>query len=318
MNRLVLFLLILLILWVNCGTRSVVIEDTTDVILFTRFSIRSHALDFDIWGYNLRTDKEYPLATDAQYWEESPQWIDGSRFIYFASMPGRMMDYGGKIVMYNLQTGKRRIIYKTSATAFSEITSFHSKKDHILVNEDWAFSEIDPTGKKNEIVSTLYLGVRHITHPRVSPDGKWLVFAGVDTLKSKRLPKYDRPISDSLNDIYLYNLETKELRQLTNTDACDRDPEWFPTGDKIIFSSNRDGNFELYTMDLNGKNLQRITYTPDIDETEPTIAPDGGRVAFTDMGEGHLPYIWVMNIDGTARKRIVVNGFAPAWCPKKE
>ena len=88
--------------------------------------------------------------------------------------------------------------------------------------------------------------------------------------------------------------------------------------DKIIFSSNRDGNFELYTMDLNGKNLQRITYTPDIDETEPTIAPDGGKVAFTDMGEGHLPYIWVMNIDGTARKRIVVNGFAPAWCPKKE
>lgn len=119
--------------------------------------------------------------------------------------------------------------------------------------------------------------------------------------------------------IYIYNLETKELRQLTNTDACDRDPEWFPTGDKIIFSSNRDGNFELYTMDLNGKNLQRITYTPDIDEIEPTVAPDGQRLAFTEEREEGYPfYIWVMNIDGTARKRIVVNGFAPAWCPKKE
>ena len=49
---------------------------------------------------------------------------------------------------------------------------------------------------------------------------------------------------------------------------------------QIIFSSHRDGNWEIYVMDPDGGNLRRLTNS-DFDEWEPSWSPDGKRIAFT-------------------------------------
>lgn len=56
---------------------------------------------------------------------------------------------------------------------------------------------------------------------------------------------------------------------LTNNPAEDRHPAWSPDGTMIAFSSDRDGNSELYVMDASGLNQTRITNRPEAFDFEP-------------------------------------------------
>ena len=49
---------------------------------------------------------------------------------------------------------------------------------------------------------------------------------------------------------------------------------------RIFFSSNRDGDWDIYSMDANGDNLLQLTDHPAFDR-QPAAAPDGRRIAFT-------------------------------------
>jgi len=49
-------------------------------------------------------------------------------------------------------------------------------------------------------------------------------------------------------------------KRLTNNDFADEGPAISPDGKKIAFHSNRSGNWEIYIMDITGKNVQRLTF----------------------------------------------------------
>ena len=57
-------------------------------------------------------------------------------------------------------------------------------------------------------------------------------------------------------------------------------PAWSPDGSQLAFTSNRDGNPELYIADADGTNVRRLTTHPGIDTT-PTWSPQGHQIAFT-------------------------------------
>ena len=48
---------------------------------------------------------------------------------------------------------------------------------------------------------------------------------------------------------------------------------------RIVFASNRDGDSEIYSMDINGNNLLQLTDHP-ADDGNPAGSPDGRRIAF--------------------------------------
>jgi dipeptidyl aminopeptidase/acylaminoacyl peptidase len=47
--------------------------------------------------------------------------------------------------------------------------------------------------------------------------------------------------------------------RLTHNSAVDEHPVWSPDGTKIAFTSNRDGNYQIYVMNANGSNQTRLT-----------------------------------------------------------
>jgi Tol biopolymer transport system component len=99
------------------------------------------------------------------------------------------------------------------------------------------------------------------------PDGKHILYAsthlGADTCpplpdRSKYGNKYIWPIYKSF-DIFKADLDGKIVKRLTSTPGYDAEATISPKGDKMIFTSMRDGDLDLYTMDLDGNHVKRIT-----------------------------------------------------------
>lgn len=87
--------------------------------------------------------------------------------------------------------------------------------------------------------------------------------------------------------------------------------------EQIAFSSNRDGNYEIYLLDVNSGVVQRVTQTP-FDENSPVISPDGQQIAYDapDSGDPSNQTIYVMNRDGSAAHEISNypgSHFYPTW-----
>ena len=96
----------------------------------------------------------------------------------------------------------------------------------------------------------------------------------------------------------------------------------FPGGNgKIAFSSDRDGNDEVYVIDADGSHPRDLTRNPAADtglgHPSPSWSPDGRQLAFTTRRDGNLE-IYVMNADGSGQRdltRSAGNDQAPAWSP---
>lgn len=135
--------------------------------------------------------------------------------------------------------------------------------------------------------------------PAVSPDGRTIAFGRA---------------TDPYNaDIFLMNAAGTALRRLTRSqgthDAPGEEmmPTWSPDGRRLAFVSNRDGNFELYSIDRNGANERRLTRTPKVNEENPRLGAGGKRVLFVHDGR-----VSSMNPDGTGVVRHG-RGIAADW-----
>jgi hypothetical protein len=104
--------------------------------------------------------------------------------------------------------------------------------------------------------------------------------------------------------------------RLTNNPALDLDPSWSPDGTKIAFTSDRDGNFEIYLMNADGSNQINLTNNSANDRSA-TWSPDGKKIAFSSDRDGNKE-IYVMNADGSNQTRLTntpQDDYSPKWSP---
>jgi Tol biopolymer transport system component len=107
----------------------------------------------------------------------------------------------------------------------------------------------------------------------------------------------------------LYTLGRGGEKRLTMTDAREESPEWSPKGDAIIFTSDRDGQTDLYTMAADGTHVARLTNTSG-EEGAAGWSPDGKRVAFVTFADPGGGTVWVMNADGSSLTKIYADANA--------
>ena len=83
---------------------------------------------------------------------------------------------------------------------------------------------------------------------------------------------------------------------------------------RIAFSSNRDGNWEIYVMDNDGRN-QRNLSNNDFDDRDPSWFPGGKRIAFSSNRDRNWE-IYVMDNDGRNQRNLTDNpnnDWDPSW-----
>jgi dipeptidyl aminopeptidase/acylaminoacyl peptidase len=71
---------------------------------------------------------------------------------------------------------------------------------------------------------------------------------------------------------------------------------------RIAFQSSQSGDYEIWSMGLDGSGLRNLTHTKGYD-SDPAWSPNGKRIAFTSYRTG-WPKIWVMNADGSGLRQL--------------
>jgi Tol biopolymer transport system component len=117
--------------------------------------------------------------------------------------------------------------------------------------------------------------------PIYSPDGRALLFS------SNR--------SGNL-DLWVYELKTGEIKQITDDAANDWDPAFTPDGKTILWSSDRSGNLEIWAANRDGSQARQIS-TDGSDAENPTATPDGWVIYWSSNPE--KLGIWKVRLDGT-------------------
>ena len=168
--------------------------------------------------------------------------------------------------------------------------------------------------------------------PAISPDGKSLVFA------SNRLQNAE---------LYLMDINTRSLRQLTHTDELDEYmPAFSPDGKSLAFVTERTrggmmlppvqasgsdpSSATIYLMDIDGRN-QRPLIDMEGAHRAPVFSPDGKRIAFESKGptQGNVSTpgsvdnndtleIYIIQTDGTNKTQLTHNSVDdghPTWAP---
>ena len=116
-------------------------------------------------------------------------------------------------------------------------------------------------------------------------------------------------------DIYLMNPDGSEEVRLTHHLARDAGPKWSPTGEHILFNSDRDGapgDWDLYLMDADGSNVRRV-FPKSATRSGPTWSPDGRQIIYNYGAIGNS-VIYIGTIDGKKEKRLAI-GYSPIWSP---
>jgi serine/threonine-protein kinase len=120
------------------------------------------------------------------------------------------------------------------------------------------------TGKTSGDPTSITRGSMQLWFPDVSPDGEWL------TACSRGQQRH----------VFMIRTDGSELRDLTDDDyRHDGWPRWSPNGKRIVFTSRRSGNYELWVINRDGSGLQQLTqasgahYSP--------WSPDGRMIAYS-------------------------------------
>lgn len=107
------------------------------------------------------------------------------------------------------------------------------------------------------------------------------------------------------------------LHAQTSTNTYDNTrPAVSPDGKRVAFESNRDGQMEIYIMNLDGSSQTRLTDYPGRD-LQPCWSPDGTKIVFVSERDGAAD-IYMMHNDGSDLKQLTKNlegGNGPKWSP---
>ncbi len=126
---------------------------------------------------------------------------------------------------------------------------------------------------------------------------------------------------DGNREIYTMNPDGSEKVRLTQHPGNDLEAIWSPTGEQILFVSDRDdfrhrGTRDLYLMDPDGSNVRRV-FKKKIEawRTDPTWSPDGKQFAYNSIDWGRLKITLYIAPLGEQDSEFLVSGSFPAWSP---
>ena len=199
-----------------------------------------------------------------------------------------------------------------------------------------------PKGRTDYQMFTLKLSADHAPMPETlkqvspgdgactcgffKPDGKSIIFGSSylkpdvsnPNLYHREGSSYQWDMPGGM-DIIEADLDGSNPRRLTTQLGYDAECAFSPTGESIVFTSDRDGDPDLYIMRADGTEIRQLTDHAGYDGG-PFFSPEGQRIIFrADRNQDDHLQLFVMNTDGTGERQLTRHGpvvrWAPYWLP---
>jgi Tol biopolymer transport system component len=142
----------------------------------------------------------------------------------------------------------------------------------------------------------IYVTRQNAKRPRLSPNGEWIAFDGASPGK--------RPLSDF--DVQIVRVDGLDRRTLAGTPEYELDAQWSPDGKRLSYSSYRHTGesdewlaARIWTVTAKGGNPVPLGLG-----SNARWSPDGKRLAFSAPTKESDGDLFVMNADGTGRRRL--------------
>lgn len=239
---------------------------------------------------------------------------------HFAAL--RQLTFGGENAEAYLSFAEDRLIFQST-------------------RDDLACDQIFTMGLDGSDVKLVSTGKGRTTCSYFLPGDQKIIYASTHAAADDCLPPPDRSkgyvwkLYDEF-DIYVANVDGSNVQVLAASPGYDAEATVSPKGDKIVFTSTRDGDPELYVMDIDGSNVQRLTNAPGYDGGA-FFSHDGSKIVWRanrpEGAEEQQKYeelrteglvrptrleLMVMDADGSNQRQVTSNGaanFGPFWHP---
>ena len=120
-----------------------------------------------------------------------------------------------------------------------------------------------------------------------SPDGKWIAF--------------NRLTEDGSNDLYLHNINENQSQNIAPDDYDEKFLTWSKES-KLLFTSVKEGNTEIYKFDPKNNNETRLTNNR-VEDNYPVWNDSGKLILFRSMNDGDYDLYYMEN-SGKNQQRI--------------
>lgn len=164
--------------------------------------------------------------------------------------------------------------------------------NYLILNSYGKLFTLDLVSKKLNLLNTGF-AINNNNDHGISPDKKWLAISNVT--KNDPSPK---PYKSA---IYVLPISGGEPRRITS-EVMSFWHGWSADGKTLAYCGERNGNYDIYTIGVNGGKETRLTATEGLDDG-PDYSPDGKYIYFNSYRTGHMQ-IWRMLADGSKPEQL--------------
>jgi len=196
-----------------------------------------------------------------------------------------------------VETGVRAIVYR--ANDHFEAPNWSRDGRSFLFNRQGSVYSIPVEGGAKPVRLDTGTADHCNNDHGLSPDGKWLAISHNEPRSRQSL-------------IYVLPSGGGTPRQVTKTGPSYWHG-WSPDGRTLAYCAQRNGEFDVYTIPVEGGSETRLTRAPGLDDG-PDYTPDGKQIYFNSTRTG-LMKIWRMNADGSKQEQVTDDPDYADWFP---
>jgi Tol biopolymer transport system component len=164
--------------------------------------------------------------------------------------------------------------------------------NYLILNSKGKLYTLDLKDKKMQLLNTGFADQSNNDHG-ISPDKNWLVIS--HNAANDPSPK---PYKSA---IYVLPIKGGEPRRVTS-EVMSFWHGWSPDGKQLAYCAERNGNYDVYTIGVEGGKETRLTTDAGLDDG-PDYSPDGKYIYYNSYKSGHMQ-IWRMHTDGSNQEQL--------------
>jgi len=195
-----------------------------------------------IYVHSLETGRKLTFYNQTASLNMTAEFTPDEKVLYASSITGHSQIYEADLDGRNL----RRISYSRSIATDPAVNP-KTGAQVAFVSDRSGLPQVYLMDRDGANVRKLSLGGGDAVQPSWDPQGQNVSFA------------WTRGFEPGNYNIFLINVATEKLVQLTHGAGRNEHPTWAPSGTHIVFTSDRNGTTQIYTMRADGTQLKRLT-----------------------------------------------------------